>query len=210
MENPAAGNFYSLYQETSVIDWKISPGEWNAAWIQKGGILLNHEDIPNNGNILWRVMFDQEYLYASGTFEDRDLQIDRKEPYKGDSFELFLMGDSAMRSYWEIVVSPGNDRFTGWHMTGKYGERCSRPGIAPQALRTASQKTESGFSVEIAFPLNALISQKGAFPFPAGEFYFMMLWIDKDKESRTQTYTPVPFLYDGHNIYGYMKAVLQK
>ena len=192
------------------INGQISPEEWKSALIWKGGIPLNKEQMPDNGNIFWRIMYDQEYLYISASFEDNDFQIDKEEPYKGDSFEVFLMGDSDMRSYWEIVVSPENDRFTGWHTAGKYGERCSRPGIAPHALRTAAAKTPSGFSVEIAFPLNALPSLKGTFPFPAEKFRFMMLRIDRRANSHIQTCVPVPFLYDGHNIYGYIKATFNK
>ena len=195
---------------TPEIDGQISPLEWKYALVWKGGIPLNKEWQPNDENIFWYVMYDRENLYVSASFEGNDFQIDKKEPYKGDSFELFLMGDPDMQSYWEIVVSPENDRFTGWHMAGKYGERCSRPGIAPHALRTAATKTPSGFSVEIAFPLSALSSLKGAFPFPAGEFRFMMLRTAVEKNSRIRVCVPVPFLYDGHNIYGYMKATFNK
>ncbi len=192
------------------IDGSISPGEWDNALVYKGEVPLNEEKEPPHGESRWRIMYDAGFLYVSADFEDSDLQIDTEHPYRGDALELFLLGDPEMRSYWEVVVSPDNDLFTGWHSVGIYGNRNSQSGITPRQLHTAATRTDRGFSVEIAFPFWALLSQQGAFPFSAKNFRLMLLRTNRNAGEPVRVSTPVPFLYDGHNIYGYIKATLKK
>lgn len=196
-----------LTAKAPVIDGEISGEEWRNALVLKGEVLLNQELAPR-GNSIWRVMYDQSFLYVAAKFEDENIQINREHPYLGDSLELFLQGEAEMRSYWEIVVSPENDIFTGWHMPGKYGERCSRPGISPRDLKTAAVRTAKGFTVEIAFPFSALPSLSDRLPYPGAALHMMLCRTNRQADGKIAVSAPVPLLYGGHNTYGYINAVL--
>ena len=126
-----------------------------------------------------------------------------------DSAELFLLPEETLNSYWEVIVSPPSNRYTAWHTLGKYGLRSSFP-TAPRNLKTASRRTPRGYCVEIAFPFSALPSLSESLPYPGAVLHLMACRTDLQDGGNLIFSAPVPLLYGGHNIYGYIKAVLQK
>ena len=75
-------------------------------------------------------------------------------------------------------------------------------------LRAAS--IENGkLNYEMAIPLAALYGEWNLRGIrPGDEFEFMPIRCDRNASGFRKT-TPVPLLYDGHNIYGYIRGVFQ-
>ena len=190
------------------IDGILSPGEYSGAARFQGEIPIDTPTNQTTGNHLWLFGYDPEFLYFAAEFHDSDIRTNRI-PYLADSAELFLLPEAALNSYWEIVVSPSGDRYTAWHMLGKYGLRSSYP-ATPRKLKTAARRTSRGYCIEIAVPFSALPSLSDPLPYAGAVLHLMVCRTDLRNGRELVFSAPVPLLYGGHNIYGYMKAVLQK
>ncbi len=71
-------------------------------------------------------------------------------------------------------------------------------------------RTESGWSAEARLAFRELPGYLlGNRPEAGQQIRFQLIRTDLSGGRRTYT-TPVPFLYDGHNIYGYIRATLGK
>lgn len=154
----------------------------------------------------WMVMRDSSHLYFSGTFRDQDLVIHPKKLFRGDGFELFLLPEPALRSYWELIVAPDGSSYSGWNMKNHTGDPVTVPGILPKHTRFAAFRGPDNFSVEIAFPLAGLPSLSGK----TERIRFMLFRTNNIPETQNALCydTPVPFLYDGHNLNGYITGLL--
>lgn len=190
------------------IDGVVSPGEYSGAAELRGEIPIDTPTAEATGEHRWFFGYDQRFLYFAVEFSDSAVRTD-SIPYRADSAELFLLPEAALNSYWEVVVSPPSNRYTAWHTLGKYGLRSSFP-TAPRNLKTASRRTPRGYCVEIAFPFSALPSLSESLPYPGAVLHLMACRTDLQDGGNLIFSAPVPLLYGGHNIYGYIKAVLQK
>lgn len=192
-----------------LIDGNVTEKEWKHALQWQGEVPLDSEAAAC-GSSMWYIQYDDEYLYVGARFDDVKIFVDSRHPYQGDCLEFFICPEPELRAYWEVVVSPDNDCFAAWHSAGTYGERNSRQRVTPVGLRTAAAHTGSGYEVEMAFPFYALFSLRGRLPFPGAALRIMFCRVNRDRASGANCVSaPVPLLYSGHNIYGYIQAALQ-
>ena len=205
MKNPSIMILPAKHLPT--IDGKIDSKEWIDATVLKGEIPLNVAIKTPIGNALWRLMYDEKYLYIGISIPDKDININKDYPYKADSIEIFIMPDRQMRTYWELILSPGVDIFTAWHMVSERGGFTSQKNIKPVDIKMAVSRHEGGFSIEVAFPFYALPTLHGMLPRPNANIYFMMVRTNLDG-ARYHRSAPVPLLYDGHNFAGYIQGRL--
>lgn len=192
-----------------VIDGNIGTGEWSSAQVFKGEIPLDAAGVAPSGNTLWRVMYDREYLYFCAEVVDRDIRCDvAKFLFNGDSLEIFVLPDKEMQTYWEVILAPDGREFIAWHMVNPFGGHNSRNNIRPEKLQTAIKRTSDGFAVEAAIPFSALPTLGKSLPAAGATVYFMMVRTNRDGDHYSRS-APVPLLYDGHNIFGYIRGTLQ-
>lgn len=191
------------------IDGIISPEEYARSARLEGEIPINEQTVKAGGGHRWYFAWDNRFFYFAAEIADPDIQLCKERPYEADSVELFLLPEPLLSSYWEIVVSPSGERFCAWHTLGKYGQRSSFF-IAPESLKTAARRTGSGYCVEIAFPFSALPSLSERLPYNGAAMFLMVCRTDRQKNGGVAVTAPVPLLYGGHNIYGYIKATLKR
>ncbi len=197
------------FAETApVIDGNISEDEWSKALIYRGEYLLNSET-PQKSKAEWYLMYDRSFIYYGVRIWDNYIKPGPGDaPYKGDSVEIFLHPDKRLADYVETVVSadgtPYNTR-AAQSLQRHYDLEL----ITVQQLKSASKQFPGGYSVEVRIPFSALPGYLLGNPPKAGEtMNFMMLRCDVDKTGKYTRSTPVPFLYDGHNIYCYIQGIL--
>ena len=181
---------------------------WSSALVLRGEIPL---DTPGKatGNAVWMVCYDNQYLHLRAEVDDTELQLNSKRPYEADSIEIFLRGSRRLTSYWEIVAAPEVPPLVGFHLFSRtLGLHVSQFDARPRALRITSGRTPCGFFAECAFPFVALHRLDRPLPFSGGELEFIFVRTDLQPEGVRKT-APVPLLYDGHNIFGYLIGILE-
>ena len=196
------------------IDGTLSEPAWKQAHVWYGDYRsIVNEPVPfrtrcRNTGSRWLVMHDATHLYFAGSFQDQDIVIHPKKLFRGDSFELFLLPEPVLRSYWELIVAPDGSSYSGWNMKNHAGDPVTVPGILPENTRFAARRTPGGFCVEIAFPLAGLPSLSAKI----GRIKFMLFRTNSIPDTQTPLCydTPVPFLYDGHNLNGYITGILSE
>lgn len=181
---------------------------WSGALVLRGEIPL---DTPGTatGNALWMVSYDDQYLYLRAEVEDAGIQLNSKRPYEADSIEFFLRGSRRLTSYWEIVAAPEVPPFVGLHFFSRtLGLHVTQFDARPSALQITSGRTPGGFFAECAFPFAAFHRLDRPLPFSGGVLEFMFVRTDLQPGGVRKT-APVPLLYDGHNLFGYLIGVLE-
>lgn len=187
------------------IDGVISPGEWRGALFRSGALPISREGEAPRGECRWFAGADGQRLYfaaerGGGRPERFDGAI-----YENDCVELFLRPDPELPIYWELIGSPFG-KFAALHMLDQDGTRVSLPLEHRDLWKIASTRTGNGFAVEFSIPRSLLWRLKAA----AGreEIRFVMVQIRREAEGVRRKLVPFPFLYDGHNIFGYAVGVI--
>lgn len=182
--------------------------KWSAALILHGEIPL---DTPGraSGDTVWKICYDEQFLYLRADVADADIRVNPVRPYEADSIEFFIRGSRKLWNYWEIVAAPGVPPVVAVHVFSPvFGQRLTQFGIRPEALRITSGRTVRGFFAECTFPFSALPRLDRHLPYSGGELEFMFVRTDL-RNGRIHKSSPVPLLYDGHNVFGYMIGVLE-
>ena len=158
----------------------------------------------------WRLCYDSEYLYFQAHFPDRELCLPETDAlYEYDSFELFIMPEERYHTYVELVFSPDGRRYARW-VSQTPRSRYELSDYTPASLRTEAESVACGWRIEGRIGFRDLPAYLRGNPARSGEtLRLMMLRIDRSGRGTKEISTPVPFLYDGHNIFGYMKLTLQ-
>jgi len=190
------------------IDGKADDAAWTNALVFHGEYPVNH-DIRSHESSEWKLMYDAEYLYFFCNFTDSSIvQSKDSRLYHGDSFELFIMPEIRYHTYVELVFSPNGKKYTRWISQTDRG-RFELSDYAPETLFVASQTRKDGYSIEGRIGFQDLPAYlRGNKAHPGETIRLMMLRINRDTSGNKISSTPVPFLYNGHNIYGYMKLCL--
>ena len=192
-----------------VIDGDLSDTAWEKALTFKGEYPAGGTEKQKNSAV-WKMMYDETYLYFAAEFPDADLRKTSSGAiYHADSFELFLLPEKRYWTYVELVCSPWNEIYTKWlHQTPR--GRIEISDYSPKSLSIQTRIGKDGWQLEgrIAF-LDLPAYLRGGKPQSGETLYAMMIRIDKKKTEKHKLFVPVPFLPDGHNIYGYMKLTLE-
>ncbi|MPN43931.1 hypothetical protein SDC9_191492 [bioreactor metagenome] len=118
------------------------------------------------------------------------------------------MPEPRLRTYLELVLAPGQPPYAKWVHAGRDGvfDLCD---FSPAEFHHAVKRFPGGYRVEAAIAFRELPGYlRGNAPRAGETIFFMPVRTDRNGDSFRAT-APVPFLYDGHNIHGYMKGTLQ-
>lgn len=191
-----------------VIDGKLDPAEWRTALTYRGEFPLNSES-PGAQPTEWKLQYDREFLYfAVRVFDSAVIPGPRSAPYRGDSVELFLYPDTRLVDYLETVISADGVLYNARAAQSRKRHYDLEISHIPKACAKAVRLSD-GFSIELKLPFSALPGYLLGNPPKRGEtMNFMMLRCDLSPDGQYTRSAPVPFLYDGHNIYGYIRGVL--
>lgn len=183
--------------------------DWEKALTFRGEIPLDRDDLAPSGETVWRVAHDGEYFRWRVDVRDADLRYARPRPYKADSIECFIKSDPRLGQYWEVVVGPDGALFTASHqLSRESGLRSTEQWIAPERLAVSGAPIPGGYRVEGAFPFCALARTDGSLPFAGARLEFMLVRTDAKGDDVAKS-APTPLLYDGHNVFGYLTAILE-
>lgn len=183
--------------------------DWKNALTFRGEIPLDTAGREPEGGTVWQVTADGNFLYFKIKVEDADVHIDPVRPFDADSIEIFIKGDTELLFYWELVASAGGPDFAGTHQFSPVlGIRAYYADARPDRMFLKGEKTQNGFSVECRFPFFALPRLDRALPFEGAKIEFMFVRTDGLGGKVTKS-APVPLLYDGHNLFGYIIGTLE-
>ncbi len=198
-----------------VIDGVVDEEEWRGALTFEGEFPLNSPERTAGEPSCWRVGWRGNSFYVAAQFRDPDLQIfesqatgDEPKMFKGDSLECFIRPRSDQFLYWEFIANPAGSLWELMHVNNPWGGSVTLANALRTGARAAAIRTGEGFSVELVLPLQEF---HGVWcrrpPRPGDRFEFILVRTRLDNGVYTKN-SPVPFLYDGHNIFGYIRAEL--
>ena len=189
-----------------VAAWRvISSGEWRGAQFRTGELPIGAGEGARQGGTRWFAGADERRIYFAAECGDGRPERAEGAIYENDCVELFLRPEPELPVYWEWIGSPvGN--FSALHMLDRDGTRVSRPLKRRDLWQIASTRSGNGFAVEFSIPRSLLWQLKGGEGRKA--IGFVMVRIRRDKDGVCRKLVPFPFLYDGHNIFGYAAGVM--
>lgn len=199
------------------IDGTAGEREWADAVVFREEYLLNRTEPLKDVRSVWRVGWSGKNLYAAAEFRDPEVAAyrgrfdtpDETPLYLGDAFELFIRPDEKSLLYYEYLVNPESELWSLVHINDPRGSWIRICDDFPTGAKCAARRTADGYAVELSIPL---AEQYGPWwnrgPRAGDRFRMMMVRTDRTGGAYTRT-VPAPLLYEGHNIFGYMKAVLE-
>ncbi|MDD3154152.1 MAG: hypothetical protein PHS41_04735 [Victivallaceae bacterium] len=192
------------------IDGIVSPAERAGATEVCGEYLLDseqkHSDAPR-----WWVGWTVDTLYFAVEFPDCDIQAfsGRKIP-SGDALECFLRPNPEENLYYEILVNPEGARWCLSHLASRTGSHFLLNLDKKMKMRSDAKRSLRGYCVEIAIPANQLHGLWCAQPPRIGDrLEFQMVRTNLESGTYRKS-APFPLLYDGHNLYGWMRGILSQ
>lgn len=187
------------------IDGVISPGEWRGALFRTGELPISREGEAPQGECRWFAGADEQRLYFAAECTGGNPERFDGAIYENDCVELFLRPDPELPIYWELIGNPSGG-FAALHMLDRDGTRVSLPLEQRELWKIASARTGKGFAVEFSIPRSLLWRLEET----AGreEIRFVMVQIRREAGGVCRKLVPFPFLYDGHNIFGYAVGVI--
>lgn len=159
----------------------------------------------------WMVGWDYNYLFVKAEFHDHNIVSVSDNPerntsiWHGDALEIFVRSEPRLRCYWEIVINPNGEVYDGIQQNNRWGGFIGNPDDSMNYLEKRIEIFEYGYSIELAIPWKELPGyMKGNRPNKGDRITFMLIRCDNGKQSSC-----VPLLYGGHNIFGYINAILK-
>lgn len=175
----------------------------------RGEYELNQTSLHRNSAI-WQLGYDADFLYFQAEFPDSSEQMDdRKTLYQQDCFELFILPEERYFTYVELVLSRDGKAYTQW-VTQTPRSRYELFDYHPASLSFLVSSGHDSWKIRGKIGFRDLPGYLRGNPAKPGEtIRFMMLRFDRNQDGKIRKWTPVPFLYDGHNYFGYAKLTLQ-
>lgn len=191
-----------------IIDGNGDDRVWADALTYRGEYLLNTEK-HLSGSTEWKLLYDEDFIYFFARIADREpIPGPEEQPFLGDSVELFLLPDFRLANYLEAVVSLNGSLYTTWAAQQRLRFYELEVKRLPRA-RSAARRISGGYCIEMRIPFAELPGYLlGNTPKRGETMNFMMIRCDMDASGHYTRTAPVPFLYDGHNIYGYIRGRL--
>jgi len=99
------------YTKGSVkFDGRIDEGAWKNALTYKGAYPYNTKDYTESPQTIWKLMWDEKYLYVAYQCEDANLLAEKRDRdgaiWDDDCVEIFILPNSRFRTYWEFIINP--------------------------------------------------------------------------------------------------------
>lgn len=189
-----------------VIDGLIAPGEWDDAWTVQGEYETDSaqwSDSPAR----WYLKYDTRNLYFAAYFPDSDQVFqNRRHPYFDDSFELFLLPDLRLHTYYELVFTPDGREYIRRVCQGP-ASKYDLEEFRPATLDWQVSRTPDGYSFEGAIGFLDLPGYLlGNPPQPGESLRWLMLRTDRSSANAFRKTAPFPFFGNGHNLNGYARG----
>lgn len=208
------------------MDGNINEPAWKNALTFEGAYPLSKTEKKNGIDIIWKIMWDKNYIYFAIKCSDSDIIAPKLKrdgyAYCYDSFEIFMMTDKEMGGYWEMIISPSGTIFdslqtanrAAWMRISRNHRNMKgiRTGISVDGSLNNSGDTDKGFVIEAALPFSEMPGyMKGNKPAPGDKASFMLVKTDiSQKNKKTEYYAVQPLLYTCHNTWNYINATLVK
>lgn len=205
---------------TPAIDGRLDDACWKSALVFGDEYRLDRTQKMNT-SAWWAVTWDERCLYFAVWMPQSDISCLTSDPAKGvgawqaDALEIFILPSPAMRVYWEVVINPQGEVYDGLQLNNRWGGFLDHPDQDMQGLQVAAKvvgtindpsDVDQGFVIEAAIPFDQLPNyQLGNSPTVGQTLGFMLV---RTRTERRDYSSPVPLLYDGHNIFGYLQATL--
>lgn len=206
-------------RQAPAIDGELDDESWKSALIFSDEYRLDTTEKMGTG-AWWAATWDERYLYFGLWMPQTDIRclatdIPAKQgSWQADAVEMFVLPNPVLRAYWEVIVNPQGETFDGLQLNNRYGRFLGHVEQDMKGFITAvkvygtindSSDVDQGFAIEAAIPFDQLPNyQLGNSPVAGQTLSFMLV---RTRTERRYS-TPVPFLYDGHNIFGYLRATL--
>ncbi len=142
--------------------WDLAP--WTTDFVDIEGAAKPEPRFHTRVKMLW----DKQYLYIAAQLEEPDVKASQTQHdsviFKDNDFEVFVKPLPATASYYEFEI---NARNTGWdlflnkpykkggHADNSWTIPNLRTAVAVQGTLNNAGDTDQGWTVEIAYPLNA-------------------------------------------------------
>ena len=200
-----------------VFDGSIDSPAWSGALCFNNEFKLSSTAEEKSGAV-WKLMWDENYLYVSARLPDTAIvsneygKVKNKNPWDADCLEIFVMPSMRLKAYWEIVITPSNSVFDGLQRNNKTGGFSGNPEEDMDGLKnyagiiTSADGSHKAYIIQAALPFKEMPNyMAGNKPEAGNTIYFTMVRTDDGAKKSLR-----PLLYDGHNIFGYLKATLVK
>lgn len=194
-----------FFRVPPVPDGLISEAEWAEA-LKFAGEYRIGDSAPDSERCdsRWLAGRYENDLYIGAEFSDEDLHplsgtsFDEPEPiYQGDCLEIFIRPDVEALYYREYLVNPQGKHWSLHHKASPFGQWDVLNPAADDSIAVGCTTTSRGFRIEVKIPLDV----------PEAKCWsLIMVRCNRDKAGSFHYSTPVPLLYDPHNIYGYMRV----
>lgn len=196
------------------IDGNTDEIAWTHAWKTTGQYRFNQLERVDAPPMVWRMTWDDQYLYVAYDCEDIELftpEYPRDGAvFSGDCVELFLRTPAEPVRYWEIVVAPRGGIFDALHekrMHG-WGPEPGGPAATMKGLRYATRLRPGGYTTELAVPFTAFPEYaSGSAPKEGDRFFGMLAHLDKNR-TELRPFSVVPLLSWGHNVWNHIPLKL--
>lgn len=187
------------------VDGNVSLEEWKDALTFSGEYRQDKKLDGPEQKSTWRIAGDDTYLYLAAEFPDSDVLCSSgQEMYQDDCLEFFIRPDAKSPLYHEILLNADGNLWHSLHaLRGK--ERWIRLESNAENWSVAGRRTSSGYSIEAKIPWDAFRFHD-CNHVPGRRFEFMLVRINRSGGEAAEATTPVPQLYGGHNVFGYIQA----
>ncbi len=198
------------------VDGILSENEWQEAFRHTNAFQINSEEQLQDGS-LWLVGWHGDTLYIAVHFIDQECCFrrlrsgapEKERIYSGDALECFIRPRKNSKLYYEFLANPLGDLWSLTHVVLRSSPYLTLEEESSLAVTTRGSCDATGYFVEIAIPLRQLFSDWNIRPPQQGDsFSLMLVRSDLSANGEIRRYSPVPLLYDGHNIHGYLNAIL--
>jgi len=200
-----------------VVDGKLDDPAWAKVATFEGSFLFDQDRKLDDPKTVWRILWDEKYLYFAFDCADDDIRIPelkRDGPvYNSDCVEMFLLPDFAAALYWELEVSPGGvvfdalqkKKLSGWGSEGsQLDKNIEGLKVGCQVRGTPNQPGKGeGYTIEVAVPFDQLPGYAGRRAAAGQTFRFMLVHLDWNAKGQLKPYAFQPLLSWGHNIWNY-------
>ena len=207
------------------IDGMLDDEAWKTAATFEGVYRFNTAEKLDMPKTVWRVCWDDKYLYFAFDCQDKDVlapKMNRDDTvFFHDCVEMFILPEFRTRAYWEIVVSP-----TGMIFDGLHSKKDSEFGPVSRAFEDVhgmligckidgtegkSDDVDKGFVIEVAVPWDQLPEYSRAKPAAGQVLNLMLVRLDRNAADKDlNCYSFQPLMNWGHNIWNHSKLKLVK
>ncbi|OPZ27391.1 MAG: hypothetical protein BWZ02_01656 [Lentisphaerae bacterium ADurb.BinA184] len=200
------------------IDGRLDEPAWRNALATTASYEYGSRDPAADADTVWRLAWDERSLYAAFDCADAEIVAPTlprdADVWNYDCIEIFLLPALEPPDYWELVVSPTGAVFDALHRKKLKGWGPERTDLerSLEGLRFAVGKRPAGgpgYVIEIAVPFDQLPGRTAA-PAKPGERLSIMLARFDRTAAAFKTYSFVPLLSWGHNIWNLVPAELTR